>query len=308
MLTTVLVMPRAITKLRGAKVTGRDIHKPGLPEVAEMGGLGFFAGFMAGSLALLALLDLPLPAALAGFSALLTVAGAAFVGLLDDFIALRQRLKAALPIGFAVPLALFMADTTVSFPLVGTVEFGYVYPLVLVPLGVACASNGVNMLEGFNGLGAGLTFITASALSALALLEQQYLGLVVLVPTAGAALGFLLFNFYPAKAFPGDTGTLAFGAALAAGAMLSKLEFAGALMFLPFIVEFFVKGVNRFPSRGTGGDLRDGILYCPPRRPAGLGQLVLKLTGGIGERNLVLLFYGIQAVLCLAVVLGYTLL
>lgn len=304
-LTTLVVMPSAIAKLRGAGMVGHDIHKVGRPPVAEMGGLGFFSGFMTGALVLLVVLDLPDEQALAAFAGLLTVAGAAIVGILDDFIALRQRFKAGLPLAFAIPLALFLPDTTVWLPFAGTVQFSYLYPLVLVPIGIACASNGVNMLEGWNGLGAGLTCITAMALSALAILRGQFLGLVILLPLAGAAFGFLLFNFYPAKVFPGDAGTLSFGAALAAGAMLSKLEFAGALMFLPFIVEFFVKGVNGFPSRGTGGELRDGVLYCPPHRPRGLGQVLLKVTGGVSERTLVLIFYGLQAVLCSLVVIGF---
>lgn len=304
-LTTVLVMPAAITKLRGARITGQDRHKPGRPEVAEMGGLGLFAGLMAGSVAVVVVSDLTDADAVRVLAAQLVMAGAALVGVLDDLISLAQRFKAALPLAFAIPFALFVQDTTVDLPFLGSTEFSFVYPLLLVPVGIACASNGFNMLEGFNGLGAGIALITSLGLSALAVVKGEYLGLVILLPLAGATLGFLIFNFYPASVFPGDTGTLTLGASLAVGAMLSKLEFAGAVMFLPIILEFFIKARNGFPSTGWGGDLKDGILYCPPRRPVGLGQLLLKATGGLHERNLVLLFYALQAILCATVVLCY---
>lgn len=301
---TVALMPLAIRKLRGARIVGKDRHKPGRPDVAEMGGLGLFAGLMAGSVVMLAASGLTAPDSSMALAALLAVSGAALVGVLDDLIALRQRFKAVLPFAFAAPLALFVQDTAVAFPW-GTVDFGLLYPLLLVPLGVACASNGANMLEGFNGLGAGLALIIASALSVLAILTGNHLGLVVLIPLAAACLGFLLFNFHPARAFPGDVGTLTMGAALAVGAMLGKLEFPGALMFLLVVAEFLVKARNGFPTVGWGGDLRDGKLYAPPKRPVGLAQMLLKATGGVHERTLVLLFYALQAALCAAVVVAF---
>jgi UDP-N-acetylglucosamine--dolichyl-phosphate N-acetylglucosaminephosphotransferase len=128
----------------------------------------------------------------------------------------------------------------------------------------------------------------AGALSAMAILSGNLTGLVLLFPLLGALVGFLWFNFYPARVFPGDTMTLMVGAVIAIAGLLSKLEFWAGLLFVPHVLEFFIKALSRFPSRGWGGDLgEDGKLHPPPRRAVGLGQLSLKALGGAREDVLV---------------------
>ncbi len=259
-LVTLLLAPVAIRKLRGAGMVGRDRHKAGEPEVAEMGGLVVFAGFMVGAFAAVMLAWLDAAQETLVLAALITVSGAGMTGILDDFVGLRQRFKAVLPLGFAIPLALFVADTRVAVPGLGSLDFGLAYALVLVPLAITCAANGFNMLEGFNGLGAGLGIILAAALSILCLWVGDPLGLVILVPLAGALLAFLNSNWYPAKVFPGDTMTLLVGACLAAGAILGKVEFWGALLFVPYVAEFALKAKGRFSVQSFASRIEEGRL------------------------------------------------
>lgn len=287
LLGTLFVMPRAIRKLRGAGVIGRDVNKPDRPEVAEMGGIGAFLGFNLGVFVLLLVLPVPDATRATTLAALMTVAGATMTGIVDDLLELRQRFKAILPFVFAGPLMLFVSDWSVWLPGLGDVPFGWLYPLVLVPIGIACASNGFNMLEGWNGLGSGIGIILALALSIIAYASGNLAGLFILVPLAGCLLAFYVFNRYPAKAFPGDTLTLMTGCALAVGAMLSKIEFWGALLFIPHVIEFAIKGANGFPSRGWWGEYRDGKLHCPAHGPVGLGQWFMKTFGGLSEKRLV---------------------
>ncbi|HWG89772.1 MAG TPA: hypothetical protein VNZ52_02890 [Candidatus Thermoplasmatota archaeon] len=300
-----LVTPLAIRKLRGAGIVGKDRQKPGNPEVAEMGGIAVFLAFNAGAFLLLATWTPVGPVQASVLAALVVAAGACITGIIDDLIPLRQRFKAIIPFIFAAPFAMYVSDWTVTFPGLGFVDMGLLYPVVLVPLAIACASNSFNMLEGFNGLAAGMGLVIAAGLSVLAWLKGNLTGLVLLVPLMGALAGFLVFNFYPAKVFPGDTMTLTVGAVLALGAMLSKLEFWCLILFLPYIVEFMVKGLNGFPSKGWWGDYREGRLHCPPNGPVGLAQWVMKVSNGISERGLVCLFMGVELVIGAAAVAAF---
>ncbi|MCA1813876.1 MAG: hypothetical protein LC624_07990 [Halobacteriales archaeon] len=240
------VTPLVVRKLRGAHIVGRDKHKPGAPEVPEMGGLAVFLAFNASVFVVLALGGIGPGEQQLVLASLIVAAGACITGVLDDLVELRQRFKAFIPLAFALPLALYAPDSRILFPVVGAVDLGPLYAIVLVPLAVASASNGFNMLEGFNGLGTGLGIILAAAIAGLAILHGHLLGLALLFPLIGALGGFLVFNIAPARVFPGDTGTLLVGATLAAGAVLSAVEFWGFLLFLPHIIEFFLKAKGKF--------------------------------------------------------------
>lgn len=294
--------PLAIRKLRGAGMVGRDRHKPGRPEVAEMGGIIVFAGFMVGLFAMLMLADLGDRVDSLILATAILGCGAAMTGILDDFIALRQRFKAALPFFFAGPLALFVDDSTILFPLLGAIDLGWAYAIVLVPLAVACGSNSFNMLEGFNGLGAGLGLIMAAGITAAAWLGGDLTGLVITVPLIGALLAFLVYNHYPAKVFPGDTMTLFVGAMLVCAAVLSKVEFAAGVMFLPFIVEFFLKARAKFDAQSFASRIEGGKLYHDG--PALSLTHVAMGRGGVIEPKLVHRLWAMEAGLT-ALVLAY---
>jgi UDP-N-acetylglucosamine--dolichyl-phosphate N-acetylglucosaminephosphotransferase len=303
-----LILPRAIQKLKGAGIVGRDRNKPDRPEVAEMGGLGVFIAFNVGVFAILALGNLQPADQAPVFACLVVAAGACITGVVDDLVVLRQRFKAFIPFVFAAPLSLYIADTSIELPHFGGVQFGLLYPLVLVPLGIACASNGFNILEGFNGLGAGLGLVLGTALSLLAILKGNLTGLALLFPLIGALGGFLWFNMYPAQTFPGDTGTLFIGAALAAGAILSKLEFWGALLFVPHIVEFVLKATAKFDAQSFASRVEpDGTLVYDGKVRS-IPHIVMK-RWRVSEPRLVAILVGAEAawaavVVALAVTLG----
>lgn len=260
LLGSLIATPRTIRKLRGAGIVGHDRHKPGNPEIPEMGGLAVFLAFNVGAFATLALANLSPNQEALILAGLVVAAGACITGVLDDLVELRQRFKAFIPFAFAAPLALYVPGSSIQFPLLGAYDFGLAYPLLLVPLGIACASNGFNMLEGFNGLGAGLGIILASALSLIAILHGNLTGLVLLFPLIGALGGFLWYNAYPARVFPGDTMTLLVGAALAAAAILSKIEFWGALLFIPHVVEFLLKLRSGFRAESFASHVENDVL------------------------------------------------
>ena len=133
--------------------------------------------------------------------------------MVDDLVSIRQRYKPLLVAAMSIPLVLALfGRTSIYFPLVGSIPFGILFPLVVVPLGVTTSANVSNMLAGFNGLEAGCATIGIGALTFLSALEGQYVGLAIGSLFLAGYLGFLTLNWYPAKIFPGDTGTLMAGA------------------------------------------------------------------------------------------------
>ncbi len=241
-------------------MVGRDLHKVNRPIIPEMGGIAVIGGFYAG-VTLFQLLAVTSPELLVYLHASLVAAfGAGFVGLLDDLFSIRRRAKALAPLLFAIPLAVVVyRDRAGGGTILLNVDVGALV-LLAIPLGITSAANATNMLEGFNGLGAGLGVIMCGAMIALALVTGQTDGLYLVFPLLGALLAFLYFNRYPARVFPGDSMTLFVGATIAAAAIAAHQKTYGALLFVPFIVEFFLKAQGRFKGESYGSLGADGRL------------------------------------------------
>ncbi len=173
-----LFLPWLIKSLRGTTLVGKDLNKPHSPLVPEMGGIAVILGFYAG-VAVLVGLTAPVATNAVFFAALSACLGAGIVGLMDDMFRLRKRSKAILPFVLALPLGavVYASKNTV---LLG-VDIG-ILMAVAVPVGVTSASNAANMLEGFNGLGAGLGIIITASLIALSFLTNAQEGLFLLFP------------------------------------------------------------------------------------------------------------------------------
>jgi len=296
-------------RLKRAGIVGRDLHKPDQPEVSEMGGLGIVVGFGGGILLATAMVSffhvfssVDLVVLLAILS---TVLLAGLIGIVDDLLGMRQWMKALLPVFAALPLmAVRAGHTWIRIPFVGTLNFWIFYPLVLVPVGVTVAANAVNMLAGFNGLEVGLGVVAMGSLAIIAAILHETTALILLLSGLGALLGIVYFNWYPAKILVGDVGTLSIGAIIATAVIVGNFETAGVIVIIPYAVDFLFKAAHGFPTRGWGGELgKDGKLYCPKSRPVSLCQWIMKLAGGIHERNLVLTLIGIEAIFGLIAIL-----
>jgi UDP-N-acetylglucosamine--dolichyl-phosphate N-acetylglucosaminephosphotransferase len=280
---------------------GKDVHKPDQPKVPEMGGLFSVVGFAVGIAAVIAFntflsrfLSIDLSQVLAVLSVVLVIA---IVGTIDDLLGMRQSIKAAMPLLASFPLmAVRAGHTTMSIPFHGQVDFGIYYSVILVPLGVTGAANGVNMLAGFNGVEAGMGIVAMISLAAVAHLTHETAAFLVLLSAIGALVATLYFNWYPARIFIGDAGTLSIGAIIASAVIIGGFEKAGVVIIIPYLLDLVIKAKNRFPSKGWSGIYRAGKLYCPESGPVGLGQLILKITGGMSERNLTLILMGLEAI------------
>lgn len=294
---TLVVVPWMIPKLKGRGIVGKDLNKPNKPEVAEMGGIAVVIGFFVGVSLLLAAdgaekMDL-LQASLS------TVLSAAFVGMWDDLFNLRQRHKAVLPFLLALPLGVAL-DQTVFIPFIGEISFG---PLMVLagPLAITCAANVGNMLEGFNGLGPGLGIIMTMTLVILCVHHGRYDGMYLLIPLLGGLTAFLWFNKYPARIFPGDTLMLFTGATLAIAAMLSDLHVQTTFIFIPMIVEFFLKLKGKFKAENYCSQSANGYLEYHGRTES-LTHIFMKHMK-VTERSVVLYIWVLEVVMCSIVIL-----
>lgn len=300
-LASFICTPWIIPKLERAGFVGRDMNKADRRNIPNVGGFAIVFGLSTGVLLAVGLHTFSgtfsghfsPPLILAAFSTILLMS---LIGVFDDLFSIHQLIKTVLPLIAALPLVAVNAGTTsMDIPLIGTIDFGVLYALVLIPIGITGASNVTNMLAGFNGLEAGMGSVACLSLGIIALLTGKTESAILLFSMLGALLAFLYYNRYPAKVFMGDGGTLVIGAVLASAVIIGNYEMAGVIVILPYTLDFFIKAANGFPSRNWWGEYVKGKLICRGK-PVGLCQAIMKITGGITEKGLVLALISLEAV------------
>ncbi|WP_420464503.1 phospho-N-acetylmuramoyl-pentapeptide-transferase [Panacagrimonas sp.] len=201
------------------------------------------------------------------FALLVTLSFGA-VGFADDFIKIKHRRNLGLTARqkyFWLSLAGFGVSALIYVTAQAPVETSLIFPLlkdVAVPMGlffifwsylvIVGTSNAVNLTDGLDGLAIMPCVLVASALAVFAYCTGNvkiagYLGIpyiagvgelvVFCTALAGAGLGFLWFNAYPAQVFMGDVGALALGAALGVVAILVRQELVLVVMGGVFVAE-----------------------------------------------------------------------
>jgi UDP-GlcNAc:undecaprenyl-phosphate/decaprenyl-phosphate GlcNAc-1-phosphate transferase len=205
----------------------RRIH---LRAVPRLGGLALFLGVFVSSLAFL---DLSGPYR----GILLGAAVATTVGMVDDFRGLPwwgklagQSAAAAIAIDFGVRIDRF------TFPIVGIHDLPFWSGVILTLIWIVAIMNMVNLLDGLDGLAAGICMISGATFAIIALSLGKPEAAVLSATIAGACLGFLRHNFYPARIFMGDSGALLMGFLLATVSIQGLLKTAATVaLFFPLL-------------------------------------------------------------------------
>ncbi|NOZ81743.1 MAG: hypothetical protein GXO63_01175 [Candidatus Micrarchaeota archaeon] len=303
LVTFALVEPFSRFLIRSG-IYGYDVHKRSKKPIPEMGGPPVIAGFLTGvfffiGISVFVFGKLQLTELFAGITTILIIT---IIGILDDIgttraglkrLGLKQWQKPLLTLPAALPLMAVMAgDTNVSVPFIGPVDVGILYPLVLIPLAIIFCSNVVNMLGGFNGLEAGLGFILFAGYTVFGFITGNTVVSLISITIAAALLAFLIFNWYPAKIFPGDSLPYSIGAAAAVVAILGNIERFVVLTFALYFVEFFLKLRSGFKAECFG---KKGKIVPPKGKISSVTHIVMKL--GLSERGVVLVILGIQALI-----------
>jgi len=289
----------------GLGISGVDVHKPERPVRAEMGGLAVLVALVAGSVLYIGL-DYALddPPIIFGAAAA-TVGLTGLVGVADDMFELSQKYKPLLIVAASAPLMYALQDRiSINLPILGNAHLGLLYPLVAVPLAITTSANFSNLLAGFNGLETGSAVISLGTMTLISWFAGDPLVAAFGLIMTAAFLGFLALNWYPAKIFPGDTGTLMAGATLAVMGLAAGLEFEAIILSIPAAMDFALKAVDRRPFRqrsiyGHTKVLEDGTLQPPPY-PA-VVHAFMKVSP-VKEKGLVVWVLALQAVFaCIAI-------
>jgi len=198
------------------------------------------------------------------FILLFVLLGFGLLGFLDDFIKVvmkrnlgltsKQKLLGQIIISVIVYFVLKQTEfsTAVSIPFVDKpIDLGWFYVLFII-FWLVGFSNAVNLTDGLDGLVSGTAAISFGAFAILAWSQSQYEISIFAVAVVGAVLGFLVFNAHPAKVFMGDTGSLALGGAIAAIAILTKLEFMLILIGGVFVIETLSVILQVISFKSTG--------------------------------------------------------
>jgi UDP-N-acetylglucosamine--dolichyl-phosphate N-acetylglucosaminephosphotransferase len=302
-----VVLPSWISKCRKIDLVWEDMNKYGHPKnVASSGGIVVVMAFVLGVLFYIALKTFVYTGtnnALEIFSLLSVILILGIIGLTDDLLGwhnhgLPMKTRLILAAVAATPLMVISAgEHMMNLPFIGVVNFGIIYPLVLIPIGIIGASTTFNFLAGYNGLEAGQGILVLSFLSFVAYyVGSPWLSIVGLC-MVGALVAFYIFNKYPAKVFPGDIMTYSIGALIAGMAILGNFEKIAVVVFIPYIIEVILKSRGRLKKHSFGVPDKKGNLSMPYDKIYGLEHAaiyVLNKFGRATERKVAYLIFAFQ--------------
>lgn len=172
-------------------------------------------------------------------------------GFIDDFLKIKYRNNKGISImtkfSFELIIALLFFflfiisgnSTTISLGLF-KIDLKYLYGVFILFV-LTGTTNAVNITDGLDGLCAGISIIVLLSYGIISWHSTYIIGYdqiaVFCFILVGSLLGFLFFNFYPAKIFMGDLGSLSLGGAIAAIAIVLKKEFSLVILGIVFIIE-----------------------------------------------------------------------
>ncbi|WP_156290927.1 glycosyltransferase family 4 protein [Oceanobacillus salinisoli] len=199
-------------------------------EKASLGGLAIFIGAIAGFLYLQPESPQMTAIIIGAFIMIIT-------GMLDDIFDLKPIYKFAGQIAAAiVVVSSGLTIDKLTMPFFGTVYLeglGYVITIFWI----VGASNAINLIDGLDGLAAGVSTIALSSILVMAMMDYRMVVAYLCIILIGSCIGFLYHNFYPAKIFMGDTGALFLGYAIAVVSMLGLFKNVALFSFIiPIIV------------------------------------------------------------------------
>lgn len=230
--------------------TNHQIHSH---RIARFGGIAIFLSLAIG-------LSLWLPLDLPRIGLLISLAIIFSMGLIDDLINLKPWLKlffqlmaVSVAIGFGIRIG------QINNPFGSVIIFSPGWDIVLSSVWLLLVTNTMNLLDGLDGLAGGTTAIAAVIfffLSWLPMVNQPETALLAVV-LLGVILGFLRWNWYPAKIFMGDAGSNVLGFLLGAMAIISGAKLATAALVLGFPILDLIWAVVRRVRAGKHPFLAD---------------------------------------------------
>ncbi len=271
---------------------GRRMHDHPIP---RMGGLAIFFGVLVGVL-LNVKLDRQLQGMLLGSVIIITV------GMVDDVVPLPALLKFLLQILAAwVAVAHGIVMDYIANPFFTSdklfLDFG-VWSVPITILWIVGITNSVNLIDGLDGLAAGVSAISSMSMLVIALVLGKFNEAIVLAAVVGACVGFMPYNFNPARIFMGDSGALFLGFVLACVSVTGLLK---SYTLYSFALPLLALGLPIFDT--AFAIIRRLLKGQNPMHPD-RGHFHHRLIDmGLSQKQSVAVLYSISAVLGLSAVL-----
>ena len=302
------LMPWWIRKVKSVGLVWDDMNKVKSEKVSGSGGIIVLLAFILSVLSYVTyrvfVLGNENGVLLEIFVILTMVIFMGFIGFMDDLFGWRHgglsmRARILLAIFGAIPLiAIKAGDSTMSFPIIGTINLGLLYPLFLIPLGVVATTTTFNLFAGFNGLEAGQGIILLSGLAFVSYITGSTWLSIVCLSMVLALIGFFVYNKFPARVFPGDVMTYSVGVIIAAVAILGNFEKIAMFFYIPYIIEVILKSRGRLKKSSFGKPMKDGTLELLYPKIYSLNHLSIITLKKLGirstERNCVILLLSFQ--------------
>ncbi|WP_107923600.1 glycosyltransferase family 4 protein [Lysinibacillus parviboronicapiens] len=219
----------------------RKVHAKIMP---RLGGLAIFLAFLIGVAMLYPFLINALPRLkISEYGLIAIIIGAAIIvatGVVDDMREISAKAKMLGQL-IAALIVIFVGGIQIDYinlPFIGELDFGFL-SIPLTILWIVGITNAINLIDGLDGLAAGVSSIALITLAGMAIIMNNMFVLAIAAILAAATIGFLFYNFHPAKIFMGDTG------ALFLGFMISVLALLGFknVTFISLIIPVIMLGV-----------------------------------------------------------------
>ncbi len=282
----------------GAIDVPRDNRRMHHVPIPRLGGLAIFLGFTFSVLIMVALGVIEMSTQFRGM--LIGAVIIVVLGAVDDVVALPALPKFIVQIAAAVVVVLHgVTIQSIANPFSATrpyISFG-IFSAPITVFWIVAITNAVNLIDGLDGLAVGVSSIAAFSMLVVGLIVSDPAMVLLLGALAGACIGFLPYNFNPAKIFMGDTG------ALFLGFMLSTVSIIGPFKYyavISFAVPFLILGL---PIFDTAFAIIRRVLHGQSPMQADRGHVHHRLIDmGFSQKQSVTILYILSGILGLTAV------
>jgi UDP-GlcNAc:undecaprenyl-phosphate/decaprenyl-phosphate GlcNAc-1-phosphate transferase len=263
------------------KPNQRKVHSRIMP---RLGGLAIFLGFMIGIYYFKPIGEFHTPIVIGSIIIILT-------GLLDDVKDISPKVKLAGQVAAAAVVVIYggLKVEFINLPFGGIIDFGYL-SIPFTMIWIIGITNAINLIDGLDGLAGGVSSIALLSIAGMSVVMGNHYVTVIALIVAASTIGFLFYNFYPAKIFMGDTGALFLGYIIS---VLSLLGYKN-VTFISLVIPVIILGV---PISDTFfAIVRRLVNKQPISKPdkSHLHHCLLKT--GFSHRQAVLLIYAMAAI------------
>ena len=268
----------------------RRVHNKPMP---RFGGIALYAGIMVG-LAIFAQGRPHLAEIMVGCTLIY------ILGAVDDIKGMKPIIKFAGQVVIAT--IVFGMGLRIEFVTnwfgEGNMDLGIVVCYIVTVIWLVGITNAVNLVDGLDGLAAGISAISALSIAYVSYIHGWYYPTTCMMILAGACLGFLPFNFHPAKTFMGDSGSQVLGFSLAALSILGTVKSATLVVVV-------------IPALVLGLPIFDTLMAIIRRtvRHQSIGTADKEhlhhriLRAGFGQRRAVFLMYSLSGIMGITAIL-----